>query len=45
NAVIAFRESVLGNSEPAASTSKGLQSARLVQLALDAMDSGRVQVF
>jgi hypothetical protein len=45
NAVIAFRDSVLSNSMPAASTSRGLQSARLVQLALDAMDSGTVQVF
>jgi predicted dehydrogenase len=45
NAVIAFRESVLTNTEPAASTAKGLESARTVQLALDAMDSGTVQTF
>ena len=45
DAVIAFREAVLSNSEPAASTAKALQSARTVQLALDAMDTGTVQTF
>jgi len=45
NAVIAFREAVLTNSEPAASTAKGLETARTVQLALDAMDTGTVQTF
>ncbi len=45
DAVIAFRESVLTNTEPVASTAKALQSARTVQLALDAMDTGTVQTF
>jgi len=45
DAVIAFRESVLANTEPAASTAKALESARTVQLALDAMDTGSVQTF
>jgi predicted dehydrogenase len=45
NAVAAFRESVLSNSAPAASAVKGLETARTVQLSLDAMDKGSVETF
>jgi hypothetical protein len=43
NAIAAFRESVLSNSTPAASTENGLETARTVQLSLDAMDKGSVE--
>jgi predicted dehydrogenase len=42
NALAAFRESVLGNTQPAASVDYALATARTVQLSLDAMDSGDV---
>jgi hypothetical protein len=45
NAVAAFRESVLSNSVPAASATKGLKTARTVQLSLDAMDNGTVETY
>jgi predicted dehydrogenase len=45
NAVAAFRASVLGNSTPAASALKGLETARTVQLSLDAMDKGTVETY
>jgi len=45
NAVAAFRESVLGNTTPAASGLKGLASSRTVQLSLDAMDNGTVESY
>jgi predicted dehydrogenase len=45
NAIAAFRESVLSNSTPAASTKNGLATARTVQLSLDAMDKGSVETF
>jgi len=45
NAVAAFRESVLSNSTPAASTVNGLATARTVQLSLDAMDKGTVETY
>jgi predicted dehydrogenase len=45
NAMVAFRESVLSNSAPAASALNGLETARLVQLSLDAMDRGTVETF
>jgi predicted dehydrogenase len=45
NAVAAFRESVLGNSTPAASVANGLLTARTVQLSLDAMDHGTVETY
>ena len=44
NAVAAFRESVLSNTTPAASASNGLATSRTVQLSLDAMDNGTVEV-
>ncbi len=45
NAVAAFRESVLTNTTPAASGIKGLETARTVQLSLDAMDKGSVETY
>lgn len=42
DALVAFRESVLGNGRPAASVGKALATARTVQLSLDAMDNGSV---
>lgn len=45
NAVAAFRESVLGNSTPAASGMYGLRTSRTVQLSLDAMDNGTVETY
>jgi predicted dehydrogenase len=45
NAVAAFRESVLGNTTPAASGLKGLATSRTVQLSLDAMDNGTVETY
>jgi len=45
NAMAAFRESVLNNSQPAASAEKALLTARTVQLSLDAMDNGTVEIF
>jgi len=45
NAVAAFRESVLSNSTPAASGIHGLGTSRTVQLSLDAMDKGTVEIY
>lgn len=45
DAMAAFRESVLGNNPPAASAEKALETARTVQLSLDAMDNGTVEKF
>ena len=45
NAMAAFRESVIGNTKPAAAAEYGLETARTVQLALDAMDKGSVESF
>lgn len=45
DAMAAFRESVLSNSPPAASAEKALETARTVQLSLDAMDNGTVEKF
>jgi predicted dehydrogenase len=45
NAVAAFRGSVLSNTTPAASGLNGLDTARTVQLSLDAMDKGTVETY
>jgi predicted dehydrogenase len=45
NAMAAFREAVLSNSKPAANVDNGLETARTVQLSLDAMDKGTVETF
>jgi predicted dehydrogenase len=45
NALAAFRESVLENSTPAANVEHALVTARTVQLSIDAMDKGTVEVF
>ncbi len=45
NAMAAFRESVIANSQPAASAENALETSRTVQLALDAMDKGTVETF
>jgi hypothetical protein len=45
NALAAFRESVLGNTRPAASVENGLATARTVQLSLDAMDRSSVEIY
>lgn len=45
NALAAFRESVISNSQPAAGVEEALVTARAVQLSLDAMDNGTVETF
>ena len=45
NAIAAFRESVLGNTQPASNAMTGLASARTVQLALDAMDNETIESY
>jgi predicted dehydrogenase len=45
DAMAAFRESILGNTPPAASAEKALVTARTVQMSLDAMDNGTVETF
>ncbi len=45
NAMAAFRESVISNTKPAASAEHALATARTVQLSLDAMDKGSVEIY
>ena len=44
-ALAGFRESIVTNTEPAASGVKGLETARTVQLSLDAMDKGTIETW
>jgi predicted dehydrogenase len=45
DALAAFRESVLSNSQPAASVDYALATSRTVQLSLDAMDKSSVETY
>ena len=45
DAVAAFQQSVISSSAPASSAIKALETSRTVQLSLDAMDTGAVQLF